>query len=228
MKLKTTLFLPLICFVFILSSCESDAERKERLTKAKQEKIRLEVQRKQKAKERAFQKEQERIKREKQEAFQKMRREAKLEKERKKKAIYDKYINNSLNTGSTPYSRYYGGNASCSNYGCSEIKVRTSNSDVIVTIKKNGKVVRHAYINARNSYTFSFPNGTYQTFFYYGKGWNPRKEMKGGKIKGGFISDEHFGKDDPQTLNNNILQYELVLQQNGNFSTRPSNPEEAL
>ena len=49
MKLKTTLFLPLICFVFILSSCESDAERKERLTKAKQEKIRLEVQRKQKA-----------------------------------------------------------------------------------------------------------------------------------------------------------------------------------
>ena len=60
------------------------------------------------------------------------------------------------------------------------------------------------------------------------KGWNPRKEMKGGKIKGGFISDEHFGKDDPQTLNNNILQYELVLQQNGNFSTRPSNPEEAL
>ena len=56
MKLKTTLFLPLICFVFILSSCESDAERKERLTKAKQEKIRLESPKKAKGKRTCFSK----------------------------------------------------------------------------------------------------------------------------------------------------------------------------
>ena len=100
---------------------------------------------------------------------------------------------------------------------------------MIVTIKNSAKkVVRHAYINSGSSYTFSLPNGTYQTFFYYGKGWNPEKPMKGGKIKGGFITNESFGKDDPVYLNNNILEYELILQINGNFSTRPSNPEEAL
>ena len=41
-------------------------------------------------------------------------------------------------------------------------------------------------------------------------------------------SDESFGKDDPQELNNSILEYELILQTNGNFSTIPSNPAEAF
>lgn len=99
---------------------------------------------------------------------------------------------------------------------------------MLVTIKKNDKVVRHAFIQAGDSYAFSFPNGTYQAFFYYGKGWSPEKEMKNGALKGGFITNEDFGKDDPQLLHNNVLKYELILQQNGNFSTRPSNSEEAL
>src|SRR5690606_36024030 len=120
--------------------------------------------------------------------------------EKLKQEMYDKYISNTLSTGSTPYSKYYGGNSSCSDYGCSQIKVRTSNSDVLVTIKKDDEVIRHAYIRAGDGYTFSFPNGTYQDFFYYGKGWNPEKLMKGGQIKGGFIDNEEFGKDDPQTL----------------------------
>ena len=101
----------------------------------------------------------------------------------------------------------------------------------MVTIKKNNEVFRHAYINAGSQYTFEFPNGTYQAFFYYGRGWNPNKVMKEtdcGTLKGGFIADEHFGKDSPQSLSNNILEYELILQQNGNFSTRPSNSEEAF
>lgn len=42
------------------------------------------------------------------------------------------------------------------------------------------------------------------------------------------MSDEYFGKDYPQSLHNNILEYELILQQNGNFSTKPSSPDEAL
>ncbi|WJJ98226.1 hypothetical protein [Algibacter luteus] len=228
MKLKTALFLPLICFVFILSSCESEADRKARLAKEEQQRVEIEEKRKAEEAERAFQLEQERIEREKKEEAERIAREARLEEERREKAIYEKYINNSLRTGATPYSRYYGGNSSCDDYGCSQIKVRTSNSDVIVTIKKNNRVVRHAFINSGNSYTFSFPNGTYQTFFYYGKGWNPNKEMKGGEMKGGFITNESFGKDDPQHLSNNVLTYELILQQNGNFSTRPSNPEEAF
>jgi endonuclease YncB( thermonuclease family) len=143
-----------------------------------------------------------------------------------------KYVENSLSTGSTPYLAVYGGNPSCKNYGCSEIKVITpSNSDVIVTIKRNGKVVRHAYIRANSSFSFQMVNGTYQPFFYYGKGWNPDKIMKEtekGVVKGGFVTNEVFGKDDPQTLKNQQLTYELILQSNGNFSTKPSNAEEAL
>ncbi|SDE24284.1 hypothetical protein [Riemerella columbipharyngis] len=150
------------------------------------------------------------------------------EEERKRQAIYDRYINNSLPTGATPYAKYYGKNSSCSGYDCSKIKVRTSNSDVLVTIKKDDRVVRHAYVQSNDSYTFSLPNGAYQIFFYYGKGWDPQKEMKNGKIKGGFIEDESFGKDDEQFLEDNILTYELILQQNGNFSTQPSDSDEAL
>lgn len=209
--------LSLLFILLFLSSCESNAERQQRLAREERQRVEIEEKRKAAAAKKAFQLEQERIE-----------REARLEKERKEKAIYDKYINNSLRTGATPYARYYGGNSTCDEYGCSQIKVKTSNSDVIVTIKQRGSVVRHAYINAGSNYTFSFPNGTYQAFFYYGKGWNPTKKMKGGKMKGGFIDSEVFGKDDPQKLNNNILEYQLILQQNGNFRTRPSNAEEAL
>ena len=217
MKQTNTFNLSLLCFAIFLWSCESDAQRKLRLMKEEQQRIELENEQKAKEAERAYQAEQERIE-----------REARLEEERKEREIYEKYINNSLYTGATPYSRYYGGNAECDNYGCSQIKIRTSNSDVIVLIKKNNRVVRHAYISKGSGYTFSFPDGTYQTFFYYGKGWNPEKIMKGGKLKGGFIRNESFGKDEPQYLSNNVLQYELILQRNGNFHTRQSNADEAL
>ncbi len=228
MRLNIKFLLPLFYLLLVVYSCESEADRKQRLAIEVQEQIELKENREVEEAERAFQIEQKRIEHEQREEKERIVREALFEKERKEKAIYDKYISNSLRTGATPYSQYYGGNSSCSDYGCSQIEVKTSNSDVIVTIKKNGSVVRHAYINSGSSYTFSFPNGTYQTFFYYGKGWNPAKEMKGGKMKGGFIDNEDFGKDEPQTLSNNILEYQLILQENGNFSTRPSNPEEAL
>jgi len=199
MKAKLVFTALLLCSLIVLTSCESEAERKQRNAKEAQQRIEL---------------------------------EASLEKERQEKAIYDKYINNSLSTGSTPYSYCFGNNRSCSDYGCSQIKVRTpSNSDVVVTIKKNGEVYSHAYINKGSAYTFELPNGTYQTFFYYGKGWNPNKVMKEagcGTLIGGFVTEEHFGKDSPQSLSNNILEYELILQQNGNFSTSPSNSDEAF
>ncbi len=144
----------------------------------------------------------------------------------------EQYKNNSLRNGAKPYSYCFGSSNSCGGYGCSQIKVKTPyNSDVLVTIKKNDRVYRHAYVKASSSYTFNFSNGTYQAFFYYGKGWNPNKFMKNtscGELKGGFISNEHFGKDYPQDLYNQILSYELILQQNGNFSTKPSNKDEAF
>lgn len=222
--ISTTLFLSLLFF----TSCETEQARKERLAQEEQQRIELEQKQVAEEKAEAIRLEQIRIEQEKQTETKRLEREAHLEIERKEQEIYDKYISNSLQTGSAPYSRYYGGNSSCDDFGCSKIRVTTSNSDVVVIIKRNDKVVRHAFIQAGDSYTFSFPNGTYQAFFYYGKGWNPEKVMKNGELKGGFISNEDFGKDDSQSLSNNVLTYELILQQNGNFSTRPSNPEEAL
>ena len=216
----------------MLTSCESEEERQKRIAREEQQRIELAERRKAEEAERAYKLEQERIEQEQREESERIEREARLEKERQEKAIYDKYINNSLSTGSTPYSYCFGRNSSCSDWGCSQIKVRTPyNSDVLVTIKEGEKVVRHAFIKGGSSYTFELPNGTYQPFFYYGKGWNPEKVMKQtdcGTLKGGFITNEDFGKDSPQTLSNNVLEYELILQQSGNFSTRPSNANEAL
>lgn len=141
------------------------------------------------------------------------------------------YIGNSLTNGSLPYSEYYGNNYSCYSYGCSSIRVNApNNSDVVVIIKvgnADGRVINHAYIKAKASYNFEMPNGTYQTFFYYGKDWCPVKKMNRG-IMGGFLSDEVFSKDHPQTLNDQELTYTLVLQQNGNFSTKPSKSSEVF
>ncbi len=150
--------------------------------------------------------------------------------EQEKNILYEKYKDNSLNTGATPYADCYGGNSSCSSFGCSQIKVKTpNNSDVVVFIKRNRKVVRHAYIRKDNTYTFEVPNGVYQPFFYYGVGWNPNQEIKNtkcGMVKGGFVADEDIGKDTTQILNNNVLTYELILQKNGNFRTKRSNKKE--
>lgn len=232
MKIKLSFTIVLFCAFLTLFSCESESERAERLARVEQQRIELEAKIKAEADALAFKEEQERIELEKREEAERVVREARLKKEREAKAIYDRYINNTLSTGETPYAYCFGSNNSCSDYGCSQIKVKTpSNSDVLVTIKRYDEVYRHAYIEAGSNYTFNFPNGTYQTFFYYGKGWNPNKFMKEvdcGELKGGFIENEHFGKDSPQMLSDNILEYQLILQQNGNFSTKPSNSDEAF
>lgn len=227
MKIKNNIFLTLFA-ISVLYSCESEQEKKVRTEVEHQEKIENELKIAEQEKLATIRLEENRIRQEKRAETDRLQREVQMAKERKAQELHDKLINNTLPTGATPYSKYYGGNSSCSNYGCSQIKVRTSNSDVLVTIKKNDRVVRHAFIQSGDQHTFSFPNGTYQAFFYYGRGWDPEKEMKNGEILGGFISEESFGKDDPQSLSNNVLEYELILQPNGNFSTRPSNPEEAL
>jgi len=142
------------------------------------------------------------------------------------------YANNALSTGSQPWAYCYGTSNHCGGSNCSEIVVNCGGSDVIVTIKdRTDQVVRHAYIRAASRYTFHLPNGSYQPFFYYGKGWNPKREMKRvacGMLMGGFVSNESVGKDDQQYLNNTILTYTLVETTFGNFNTMPSNTNEAL
>ena len=136
--------------------------------------------------------------------------------------------------GSQLYSDCFGLNAYCSGTGCSQVKVKGPvDSDVLVTIKSkdfNDIVFSHAYIRSNKTYTFDLDNGTYQVFFYYGKDWDYRKIIEGTfcDLKGGFSSSEVFGKDSPQYLYNNILTYELILQRNGNFITKSSNPKEVF
>ena len=131
------------------------------------------------------------------------------------------YIDNSLTTGKVPYS--------CKNVSGSQstitVKTGASENDVVVIIKTGDTMVRNAYIVGGDSYTFNLPNGNYQVFFYGGKGWNPEKEMPNGDM-GGFVANESFSKDEPVTLNHQGLEYELILQQNGNFSTEPSSASE--
>lgn len=133
------------------------------------------------------------------------------------------YYNNSLSTGSSPYTSY-----GVSATDESQISVSTSassNCDVVVIIKSDGEIARNAYIKAGGSYTFYIPNGRYQVFFYGGKGWNPNKSMPGGLI-GGFVANESYSKDSPVSLEYQGLTYELIPQPNGNFSTQQSSANE--
>lgn len=141
------------------------------------------------------------------------------------------YVSNSLSTGASPYTTYYGSNYKCPYDQCSGIRVTApTESDIVVIIKRNnqdGKVVSHGYIRAGQTYQFDITDGTYQTFFYYGEGWNPNKDMGNG-IKGGFVKDEIFSKDNPQDIYSGILTYVLQLQRDGNFQTRGSNADEVF
>lgn len=142
-----------------------------------------------------------------------------------------KYLNNSLSTGSTPYESFYGKNYKCPYSQCSGVRVTAPReSDIVVIIKRNnsdGKVIAHGYIKAGGTYQFDVPDGTYQTFFYYGEGWNPNKEMGNG-VKGGFVKNELFSKDNPQEIYSAVLSYVLQLQTNGNFQTKGSNKSECF
>lgn len=147
-------------------------------------------------------------------------------------AFEEQWKYNSLSTGAMPYSYCYGASNYCGNYGCSKIAVRTGGADVLVIIKDgSGDVVRHAYINGGYTFTFNVPDGQYQVFFYSGTGWNPNKFMKStscGTLHGGFVSGEDVTKDDYISLYSQIMTYELILQQNGNLSTKPSSKDEAF
>ncbi|GLR15878.1 hypothetical protein [Portibacter lacus] len=235
-------WLNIICalgLILMISSCETDEQRYVRI------KLEIEIKKSEAKliaeteahelieKERNERIEQEeRIKREKQKIEEAERRKALEKKRNKELAEIEKWKSNSLLTGATPWSNCYGKTNYCNSNSCSQISVKTPySSDVIVTLKQNGSVVRHAYIHKRSSFTFEIPDGSYQPFFYYGNGWNPNKSKNSsvcGTLKGAFVSGESISKDKIQILSNNILSYELILQENGNLQTKPSNEEEAF
>lgn len=139
---------------------------------------------------------------------------------------------NKLRNGALPWKSCFGHNASCEEFGCSEIEVEASTSDdVVVVVKRNGVVKKHAYIAAGRSYTFQLPDGLYQTYFYYGEGWYPDKEMDSklcDDLRGGFLRNETWSKDDPTRLEGQILTYTLQPLVHGNFQTKDASQLEAL
>jgi len=141
----------------------------------------------------------------------------------------EQYKDYSLRTGSMPYGYCFG----TSNSGQSGVRVNAGSGDVLVTIKNmNDQVIRHAYIEARRSYTLNVPNGNYYVYFYYGTGWNPKRFMKDtdcGRLVGGFLSNESVTKD-PNVLRlySAVMEYTLTQQINGNFSTSGSSKNEAF
>ena len=159
-------------------------------------------------------------------------KEERERKEAEARRLESQYGNNSLSNGAQPYSRWYGSNQYYDDYTAhSEIRVKAPyNSDVIAIVRynnMNGSVAGHKYIKAGNTATIYLRNGNYyQTFFYYGKGWYPDKQMNG-KVRGGFIKNEAFSKDGSSSyLENQILSYELTLQEHGNFQTSTSSEGE--
>lgn len=131
-----------------------------------------------------------------------------------------------------PYAFWYGYNKSFDNYTPhSEVQVKAPyNSEVVVIIRhnnKDGKVAGHMYLSKGSTGTIQLSNGTYQVFFYYGTNWSSSLDMGNG-IKGGFTKSVSYSKDNPEQLYNGILTYELILQQNGNFQTKPSNKNEVF
>ena len=150
------------------------------------------------------------------------------------KVCREYYSDNSLYTGAIPYKYCYGGNPYCSPPSgyeeCSFIDIKgPTNSDVIVIIKKNNRVYSHAYIKAGEYYKFKLGNGNFQSFFYYGKGWNPNKYIKNancGKIIGGFVSNESVSKSEVINLYYSTMSYTLYSVVDGNFIPKSSNKNE--
>ena len=139
----------------------------------------------------------------------------------------EKYRFNSLQTGATPYKAKYGGNSKSGNAGIS-IKGPIG-TDVLVIIKnESGAVVKHAYIQAAQTYSFRIKPGTYQPFFIFGQSWCPEKPAPNGEF-GYFLESVSINKDSPQKIDAyQELEYTLQTVRNGNFHAAYSNSEEAF
>lgn len=130
-----------------------------------------------------------------------------------------------LSTGDKPYSRYYQ-TITGNNY----IKFITEgNSDYVVIVKNasTDEAVNHVYIRGGSTTSLYVPDGTYDVYFYSGRGgWNPDKVK--GSVKGGFAYGETLQKDGPLPLHGQDCEYTLYPVVNGNLTLSPTNEEEAF
>ena len=214
----------------MLAGCETEAQKKERIERVAEEnrqralreqKIRFDAE--ERARKRAA--EEARLQGEKEE------RERKAREEQQRRA---KWLSNHLDNGAQPFTKCWGWNQSCENRGCSEIKVVADrNYDVLLTLKEDnvyGDVIRHVYIRRGQTKSVQVPNGTYQPFFIYGKGWDPTavNPISGCNTRGWFVDQLEISKDYPDDLSNSVVTYRLEVTAGGNFQTKGSNASEAL
>ena len=119
-----------------------------------------------------------------------------------------------------PYANLYGTNYK---HGPCAVKVMASSEmSVVVVIRYgniDGNVAGHLYIEKGSCGIICLRSGTYQTFFYLGRDWDPSKEMDCG-LSGGFINNEIFQEDPlPKDLQNGeMLTYTLRSVLDGNFT----------
>lgn len=134
----------------------------------------------------------------------------------------------SLVNGAQPYEYAYGMNLNCEENACNsfiEIKADAQNDVVVIVKKMNGLVAGHVYVQKGQTSKIGLVNGEYQTFFYSGQIWEPEQNMGNG-IKGGFLENESFTKDDFTLLENARLSYSLTLISSGNLIVQQSSKEE--
>ena len=209
MSIKTLILTSACVLTITLISCESAEEKQVRLDQEEQVRVEQELERQRLAEEKRIAEEE----------------------KRREQAIWNEFSENSLSRGAKPWSNCFGRSNACDGR-CSDMIINSpSNIDVIVLLKQGGVTKRHAYIPAGRNYAFNIPNGNWQPFFYYGKGWYPDKEMNSSScasLKGGFLENEDWDKDSPQYLDNNVLTYTLTSVVNGNFQTQSSSQSEAL
>lgn len=136
---------------------------------------------------------------------------------------YNTYIDNQLATGAKPYKNYYP-----SHTGKNYLDFKTSGNDYVIIVRNysTSDVVNHIYVRAGDKGRLYLPNGTYNIYFYGGKGWNPN--MENGNVVGGFVSGGDIQKDGPVKLYNQYGEYTLYPVQNGNLQLREATKSEAL
>ncbi len=136
---------------------------------------------------------------------------------------YDTYINNQLPTGAKPYKAFYR-----TRTGENYLDFKTSGNDYVIIVRdyKTSKVVNHVYVRAGERGRLYLPNGTYNIYFYGGKGWNPL--MENGNVVGGFVSGGSISKDGPVRLHDEYGEYTLYPVKNGNLHLESATSDEAF
>lgn len=140
------------------------------------------------------------------------------------------YIDNRLTTGSKPYSRFFGSSQTGDNY----FHFKTSGDhDYVVIVKRtySGTYVNHIYIRGGDNAKLYVPNGTFDVFFYSGKGWDPEKSV--GSFTGGFVRGGSMQKDEEIDLYESergipYVEYTLYPVSNGNLTLDYANINSVL